>query len=85
MKIRFLVILFTWLFTISLSAQDIKLDLYYASEGDTLESIAKEFLPGLFVEYDKNLALYMSDLKKWNPHIKDWRYLSKGTPLYKSY
>ncbi len=57
----------------------------YTEKGDTLEVIAKRYLPSVISKYGNNVDDFKRDLTKWNPHIHDWKNLAPKTPFYLTY
>lgn len=58
-------------------------DIYEVRSGESLKVVAKKNIDRVAGNY-KSIKDYMVDIKKWNPHVKNWRKIA-GKQLYVTY
>lgn len=84
MKRKSLLFIFGILVAVSLLEAK-EYNIYLARPYDSVERIAKQFLPGHKREYGDHVEEYINDLKYWNPHVKNWASIPKNTEIYIDY
>lgn len=58
---------------------------YRIKYGDTIQSIARENFENVKIKYKNNLDGYISDIKNWNPLVRNWDSLKRGEYIYIDY
>jgi hypothetical protein len=71
---------------LSSASEVISYNIYQTKSYDTVDTIARKFLPTHEREYGKNhIEEYINDLKFWNPKVSDWEVIPVDTEIYIDY
>lgn len=60
-------------------------NIYETKPYDSVQSVARQFLPTHQREYGSHLEEYINDLKFWNTHVKNWNQIPEHTEIYVDY